>query len=243
MVEAHRYLAYAVIAGCLLAGTLGLVAYRRGGEVGARHDPPARAATDAPRGAGCARPAPACPATTAPPTSCTTSTAPSRWGSSLSPWFYAPAGPAQAAALVRRLGARRGGPRRSWHHDRAREALSRKPNRPRARDRGADRASRRRPLTRAGARRDRRPAANRLLPRDRVLPVPRLARAPWRPRGVDGASRGGCSTVRSGSPSSTSALRSGSRRRAATRSRSSSCSACCAWAIVRTWRAEHVYRG
>ena len=33
MVEAHRYLAYAVIAGCLLAGVVGLVAYRRGAEV------------------------------------------------------------------------------------------------------------------------------------------------------------------------------------------------------------------
>ena len=30
MIEAHRYLAYAVIAGCLLAGAYGLVAYRRG---------------------------------------------------------------------------------------------------------------------------------------------------------------------------------------------------------------------
>lgn len=30
MVEAHRYLAYAVIAGCLLAGCYGLVVYRRG---------------------------------------------------------------------------------------------------------------------------------------------------------------------------------------------------------------------
>ena len=30
MVEAHRYLAYSVIAGCLLAGVYGLVAYRRG---------------------------------------------------------------------------------------------------------------------------------------------------------------------------------------------------------------------
>lgn len=30
MVEAHRYLAYAVIAGCLFAGVVGLVAYRRG---------------------------------------------------------------------------------------------------------------------------------------------------------------------------------------------------------------------
>lgn len=30
MVEAHRYLAYAVVAGCLFAGTVGLVAYRRG---------------------------------------------------------------------------------------------------------------------------------------------------------------------------------------------------------------------
>ena len=33
MVEAHRYLAYAVIAGCILAGVAGLVAYRRGREV------------------------------------------------------------------------------------------------------------------------------------------------------------------------------------------------------------------
>ena len=33
MVEAHRYLAYAVIAGCVLAGVVGLVAYRRGGQV------------------------------------------------------------------------------------------------------------------------------------------------------------------------------------------------------------------
>ena len=33
MVEAHRYLAYAVVAGCLLAGVVGLVAYRRGGQV------------------------------------------------------------------------------------------------------------------------------------------------------------------------------------------------------------------
>lgn len=30
MVEAHRYLAYIVIAGCLLAGLYGLVAYKRG---------------------------------------------------------------------------------------------------------------------------------------------------------------------------------------------------------------------
>jgi hypothetical protein len=29
VVDAHRYLAYAVIAGCLLAGMVGLVAYRR----------------------------------------------------------------------------------------------------------------------------------------------------------------------------------------------------------------------
>jgi hypothetical protein len=34
MVEAHRYLAFAVIAGCVLAGVVGLVAYRRGTEVG-----------------------------------------------------------------------------------------------------------------------------------------------------------------------------------------------------------------
>lgn len=33
MVEAHRYLAYTVIAGCLLAGLVGLVAYRRGAQV------------------------------------------------------------------------------------------------------------------------------------------------------------------------------------------------------------------
>ncbi len=33
MVEAHRYLAYAVVAGCVLAGAAGLVAYRRGKEV------------------------------------------------------------------------------------------------------------------------------------------------------------------------------------------------------------------
>ena len=30
MVEAHRYFAYAVIAGCLLAGVFGLVTYKRG---------------------------------------------------------------------------------------------------------------------------------------------------------------------------------------------------------------------
>jgi hypothetical protein len=34
VVDAHRYLAYAVIAGCLLAGIVGLVSYRRGAEVG-----------------------------------------------------------------------------------------------------------------------------------------------------------------------------------------------------------------
>ena len=34
MVDAHRYLAYIVIAGCLLAGVVGLVSYRRGKEVG-----------------------------------------------------------------------------------------------------------------------------------------------------------------------------------------------------------------
>ena len=33
MVEAHRYLAYAVIAGCLLASLVGFVSYRRGNEV------------------------------------------------------------------------------------------------------------------------------------------------------------------------------------------------------------------
>ena len=33
MVEAHRYLAYAVIAGCLLAGIVGLVSYRKGAAV------------------------------------------------------------------------------------------------------------------------------------------------------------------------------------------------------------------
>jgi hypothetical protein len=33
MVEAHRYLAYLVIGGCLLAGIVGLVAYRRGSVV------------------------------------------------------------------------------------------------------------------------------------------------------------------------------------------------------------------
>ncbi len=33
MVDAHRYLAYAVIAGCLLAGLVGLVSYRRGTEL------------------------------------------------------------------------------------------------------------------------------------------------------------------------------------------------------------------
>jgi len=33
VVEAHRYLAYAVIAGCLLAGVVGLVSYRRGADV------------------------------------------------------------------------------------------------------------------------------------------------------------------------------------------------------------------
>ncbi|MEO5633951.1 hypothetical protein [Gaiella sp.] len=30
MVDAHRYLAYATIAGCLFAGVFGLIAYRRG---------------------------------------------------------------------------------------------------------------------------------------------------------------------------------------------------------------------
>ncbi|MSO95420.1 MAG: hypothetical protein EXQ81_06455 [Thermoleophilia bacterium] len=30
MVSAHHYLAYVVVAGCLLAGVIGLVAYRRG---------------------------------------------------------------------------------------------------------------------------------------------------------------------------------------------------------------------
>ena len=34
MVDAHRYLAYIVLAGCLLAGVVGLVSYRRGREVG-----------------------------------------------------------------------------------------------------------------------------------------------------------------------------------------------------------------
>ncbi len=33
MVEAHRYLAYAVITGCVVAGVVGLVAYRRGAVV------------------------------------------------------------------------------------------------------------------------------------------------------------------------------------------------------------------
>jgi hypothetical protein len=33
VVEAHRYLAYGVIVGCLLAGCVGLVAYRRGAEL------------------------------------------------------------------------------------------------------------------------------------------------------------------------------------------------------------------
>ena len=33
MVDAHRYLAYVVIAGCLLAGLVGLVSYRRGAAV------------------------------------------------------------------------------------------------------------------------------------------------------------------------------------------------------------------
>jgi len=34
VVEAHRYLAYVVVAGCLLAGAVGLVSYRRGAAVG-----------------------------------------------------------------------------------------------------------------------------------------------------------------------------------------------------------------
>lgn len=34
MVDAHRYLAFAVIGGCLLAAAVGFVAYRRGGAVG-----------------------------------------------------------------------------------------------------------------------------------------------------------------------------------------------------------------
>ncbi len=34
VVDAHRYLAYAVIAGCLIAGIYGLVAYRRGALLG-----------------------------------------------------------------------------------------------------------------------------------------------------------------------------------------------------------------
>lgn len=34
VVDAHRYLAIAVIAGCLLAGVVGLVGYRRGASVG-----------------------------------------------------------------------------------------------------------------------------------------------------------------------------------------------------------------
>ena len=34
MVEAHRVLAFALIAGCTLAGLVGLVTYRRGAEVG-----------------------------------------------------------------------------------------------------------------------------------------------------------------------------------------------------------------
>jgi len=33
VVEAHRYLAYAVIAGCVFAGVIGLIAYRRGTQV------------------------------------------------------------------------------------------------------------------------------------------------------------------------------------------------------------------
>jgi hypothetical protein len=34
MVDAHRYLAIAVIAGCVLAGIVGIVGYRRGAAVG-----------------------------------------------------------------------------------------------------------------------------------------------------------------------------------------------------------------
>ena len=133
--------------------------------------------------------------------------------------------PAPAAPLVRRLGIRRGGPRRSWHHDGSvRRFLENRTVRglaivalialvvvvlslePVLAATGG--------LLRIA-----------LLPRNRVLPVPRLARAPWRPRGVVGSLAARVLRCDRRSRSSTSAPRSGSRRRAATRSPSSSCSA------------------
>ena len=159
----------------------------------------------------------------------------------LSPWFYAPADPAEAAALVRSLGARRRGARRSWHHDRSVRSFLREPDRSRPRDRRADRARRRRAVARARAGGDRRAAADRVLPRDRLLPLPGLARAPRGPRGVVGSVA--ARVLRSDRPGR-------GRRRcrdraldrwAAMRSRSSRCSRCCVWAVVRTWRAEHTY--
>ena len=84
---------------------------------------------------------------------------------------------------------------------------------------------RRRALAPVGARDRRRLAADRVLPRDRVLPLPALAREARRHRGVAATGAGTSSTRRSCSPSSTSAPSSGSARAARTRSRSSSCSA------------------
>ena len=117
MVEAHRYLAYAVIAGCLLAGVVGLVAYRRGSAGQRRHDPSARTAADAARRAGGVR-APA-PLGRLPGRRRAALRLRRRRARRRPVAVVLRAGrPSQAPALVRGLGARRRGARRSWHHDR-----------------------------------------------------------------------------------------------------------------------------
>ena len=199
MVEAHRYLAYAVIAGCLLAGVVGLVAYRRGAEL-----------------SGATIHLLALPQTLL--------VAQAAFGLLLLSGDYRAADraalrlrsgrarrrplavvlragrPAAAPALVRGLGARRRGARRSWHHDGIVRRFFAEPNRARPRDRRPDRARRRRPLARAGAR-GRRAACcgSRSSSRSRSSSSSSGASAAATSRRGRTA-RGACSTVRSCSP-------------------------------------------
>ena len=240
MVDAHRYLAYAVIAGCLFAGIFGLVAYRRG-------------RSSAVPQSTCSRCRRRC------------SIAQAALGLLLLSGDYRATDelhyvyggrrarrralavvlrarrPTPSAALVRRLRARRRGPRRSWHHDRVMRRFF------------ENRTVRGLAIVALIA------LVVVVLSLEPVLAVDRRAsrgsRSSSRSRssssssGGSGAAtsrhgriaRGACSTPPSRSRSSTSAPRSASRRWAAMRSRSSSCSGCCAWAIVRTWRTEHTY--
>ena len=165
-------------------------------------------------------------------------------GLALTPWFYAPGiGPRRLLWFAGDDTRRRGARRSRFHVGLMRRLWDRIP--PLARGFGivaAHRARRRRALARAGRRDGRRDPADRVLPRDRVLSLPRLAGAARRPRGVVGLEpqallRGDRARGRRHRARDRLRLPGG----VATRSRSSSCSVACAYVLVRVWRLEHRY--